>query len=323
MQNKQLWYTRRGNEVRGPFPAGQITRYILLGRIRETDELSADQHTWQPVSQIPVLIPEEMKADLNDAEAYERLMIARMREDERGARDRRGAPEPTPTEPASTEERRRASDRRDDEEQEIIRHREVKTAIAEALQHKKHNYFLRGVLATLVLVGIIAGAWYYQPWQTEESSDCNAAPQPWVNWSNCLMEGAKLAAMDLRGARMRNANLAGADLRGAQLGSADLAYTSMAGAQLATAKLNQAVLLGANLRNADLSRADLSAANLAYAVMQGADLSGANLKGADLTNADLQGAKLKGADLSAAKLAQTIWVDGTICGPTSVGNCAK
>lgn len=316
MGNKQLWYMRRGMEVRGPYPAGQISRYILLGRIKESDELSTDQHNWQAVSQVPVLIPEEMKADLDDAQAAERLMIARMREDERSARDRRG-----PTEGAPAAERRRESDRRDEEEREFVRHREVKTAITEALQENKQSYFLRGVLATLFLVAVISGAWYYQPWQPTESIDCNALPQPWVNWSNCLMEGVQLAGADLRGARLRNANLSGADVRGAQLGGADLAYTSLAGAKLGTAHLNQAAMLGANLRNADVSRADLSGANLAYAVLKGADLSGANLRGADLTNADLQGAKIEGADFTSAKLAQAVWVDGSICPPTAVGEC--
>jgi len=317
MGNKQLWYMRRGMEVRGPYPAGQISRYILLGRIKQTDELSTDQHNWQAVAQVPVLIPEEMRTDIGDAQAAERLKIARMREDERGARDRRG-----PAENVPAAERRRASDRRGEEEEEVVRHREVKTAIAEAVHHKKQNYFLRGVLATLFLAAVIGAAWYYQPWQPpEETSDCNAWPQPWVNWNNCLMEGAQLAGADLRGARLRNASLAGADLRGAHLGGADLAYISLAGAKLWSAQLNQAALMGANLRNADVGSADLSGANLTYAVLKGADLTGANLAGADLTNADLQGAKIEDADFTAAKLAQAVWVDGSICPATAVGGC--
>ena len=89
MQENQLWYTRRGSQVRGPFPAQQISRFILLGRIHDTDELSTDQHAWQKVTDVPILIPQEMQADLTQPEAHERLIIARMREDERSARDRR------------------------------------------------------------------------------------------------------------------------------------------------------------------------------------------------------------------------------------------
>jgi hypothetical protein len=321
MQTKQLWYTRRGDQIRGPFPAPQISRFILLGRIQDSDELSTDQQTWQKVSDVPVLVPEELKADLSDPEAYERLMIARMREDERNAHDRREKADAD----KPVQERRRATDsgRRKQEEEEMIRHREIKTAIAEAAAHRKHHYFLRGVLATLVVVGIIGSAWYFQPWQEEDTVDCNALPQPWVNWSNCLMEGVKLVTADLRGARMRNANMGGADLRGALLGGADIAYTNLVGANLSGTELGQAAMVGANMRNADLSGANLQGANLAYAILQGADLTNANLVDTDLTNADLKGANLRTARISGAKLSNAIWLDGRVCASGSVGGCDK
>jgi uncharacterized protein YjbI with pentapeptide repeats len=321
MQNKQLWYTRRGSEVRGPFPAPQISRFILLGRIYDTDELSTDQHHWQKVSDVPVLVPEELKADLSDPEARERLMIARMREDERSARDRRGKGE----EGAPPEERRQRSedDRRRHEEEKMLRHREIKTAIAEAAVQRRNHYFLRGVLATLTIAALIVGAWYYQPWQSQDAVDCNAMPQPWVNWSNCLMEGVRLATADLRGARMRNANLAGGDLRGSQLGGADMAYTNLVGTKLTGAHMGQVALVGANLRNAELKDADLKEANMAYAILQNADLSGADLSNADLSNADLQGANLKSARLAGAKLDNAIWIDGQVCATGSLGSCTK
>ena len=89
MSNKQLWYTRRDKEIRGPFPPGLITRYILLGRIQESDELSTDQLSWQQVSCLPDLIPPQMKLDLSMPDNMEKLRIARMREDERETVDRR------------------------------------------------------------------------------------------------------------------------------------------------------------------------------------------------------------------------------------------
>jgi len=55
---QQLWYTRRGEAVQGPFPAGQISRYVILGRIQPTDEVSADGVVWVPLSQMPEMIPE-------------------------------------------------------------------------------------------------------------------------------------------------------------------------------------------------------------------------------------------------------------------------
>jgi len=324
MQANHLWYTRRGNIVRGPFPAPQISRFILLGRLIETDELSPDQINWQPVSTVPVLIPEELKADPKDPQARERLLQARMREDERSATDRRqreGKDVPT-----LDRRHQGSSDRRQQEDTELIRHREVKTAIAEASKAETsvqgaNSNFLRVFMALLVVSGLIGGAWYYQPWQMLEASDCQAPAQPWVNWSNCMMEGAHLAAADLRGARMRNANLAGADLRGSHLGGADIAYTNLVGANLTSTEMTQAALVGANLRNADLSQAKLDGANLAYAVFQGANLTAVDLTGADMTNTDLKGAMITFAKLADAKLSNAVWTDGKVCAVGSVGEC--
>ncbi len=318
MQKKQRWYTRRNDQIRGPFPAPQISRFILLGRLHDTDELSTDQLNWQKVLDVPVLIPKELKADLNDPKAYEKLMIARMREDERNARDRRDR-----AEAGSPMSERRSTDngRRQDEEAAVLRHREIKTAIAEAAAQRKHHYFLRGVLATLFLVSIISAAWFFQPWQEQESVDCNARPQPWVNWNNCVMEGVKLVTADLRGAHLRNANMGGADLRGAYLGGADIAYTNLVGANLSGAELAQAIMLGANMRNADLAGASLNSADLSYAILQGADLTNADLRESDLSNADLSGATLSTSKLEGARLDHTIWLDGRVCAIGSVGVC--
>jgi len=319
MQSKQLWYTRRGNQIRGPFPAPQISRFILLGRIKQSDELSSNQHDWQKVTDVPVLMPEELKGNLDDPATRERLLIARMREDERSAHVRR-------SESASgspPEERRQKSegDRRKNEEEQLVRHREIKTAIAESAKQHKESHFFRGVVVTLLVAGLIGGAWYFQPWKKQDSADCNAPAQPWVNWSNCAMEGVRLASTDLRGARMRNANLSGGDFRGSQLGGADLAYTSLAGANLTGTQLGQAALVGSNLRNADLSGANLNGANLAYAIFQGANLTGADLTGADLSNADLKGATITFAKIADAKMGKTIWIDGKVCAAGSVGSC--
>jgi uncharacterized protein YjbI with pentapeptide repeats len=318
MQNKQNWYMRRGDEVRGPFPAGQISRYILLGRIRETDEISTDQINWQPVSDVPVLIPEEMKYEAEDNEAHERLMMARMREDERSTGDRRERAEAVDDE---VKNRRSYKERRADEDEAIVRHREVRTKVYQATQPQKQSNAVRGLLAASFLVAVISAAWHFQPWQPVEEADCNAAPAPRVNWNNCQMEGVQLVAADLRGVRLRNATLIGADMRGAQLGAADLAYANLANGKLSTAMLEQADLIGANLRHTDLSQTALEHANLAYSILRESNLSGANLQGANLSHADMHGASIEGMNLEGARLDQAVWVDGRICGPNSVGRC--
>jgi len=148
MTSKQLWYTRRVKEIRGPFPAGLVTRYILLGRIRDTDELSIDQVSWQPVTELPELIPEELKADLNIPENREKLRMAQMREDERESSDRRVRQSSRKSE----KQNRSGIERRKTESVETIRHREIKDKLLASLREKsKETYVSRFVWLTFVL----------------------------------------------------------------------------------------------------------------------------------------------------------------------------
>lgn len=149
MKSKQLWYTRRDREIRGPFPAGLITRYILLGRIRHTDELSVDQVSWEQVSELAELIPDEMKVDLSIPENMEKLRIARMREDERETNDRRSKQQKGDGEYA---QKRSGFERRKGESAEIIRHREIKDQLLASLREKsKETFVSRFVWLTFVL----------------------------------------------------------------------------------------------------------------------------------------------------------------------------
>jgi|GEM_PF-6659833 len=56
------WFVQKGSRVQGPRKAGEIQRYLLLGRIRGSDRVSRDGKLWEPVTQVPELIPEEMLA---------------------------------------------------------------------------------------------------------------------------------------------------------------------------------------------------------------------------------------------------------------------
>ena len=77
------WYVRRGSAVQGPYASRQIARYLLLGRIRQTDRVSIDGEMWQGLSEVPHLIPDEMK-DLDSEEGRARFLAAHLRADERG-----------------------------------------------------------------------------------------------------------------------------------------------------------------------------------------------------------------------------------------------
>ena len=53
MRNKEtsnyLWYTRNENGVKGPFTIGMVQRFVLIGRLKDDDEVSQDKDIWSRV----------------------------------------------------------------------------------------------------------------------------------------------------------------------------------------------------------------------------------------------------------------------------------
>lgn len=84
---EQFWFTRRAGQVRGPYPAADISRYLLLGRLRESDEISPDRHDWRRLADHPELIPEVVQEPDSET-GRRRLAAARRRDDERRGIDR-------------------------------------------------------------------------------------------------------------------------------------------------------------------------------------------------------------------------------------------
>lgn len=293
----QLWFTRRGEAVQGPFPAGQIMRYVILGRVLLSDEVSTDGKVWVPLSQVPEMIPEIVQSDADDPALSQRLQAAKRWEDERGRNRRRD-------EAAIEADQRGAEDRR---KQAASAARRPRTArpdrLGEHIAQNRRNRLVSALIAVGVLAFLGMLVVVYRPATKVGSTglECAQPPAPGVEWSNCAFDGRRLARADLTGAQMKNMRLTRADLSGAVLERADLSYSELAVARLRDARLGGAVLVGASLR--------------------GADLGGADLAGADLSYADLLGADLTGANLGAATLDNAIWIDGNICAPGSVGRC--
>ena len=313
-----LWYTRREEHIRGPFPHGLITRFIVLGRLQMTDEISVDQIRWQTIKDVPEVIPDPLKSDPNDPELQEYLRVARRREDERAAGDRRQR------EGASHDERRHADDRRQDEPHELLHHREVKTQLSKDRFVPSERLRLRFIVAlTAVLSGAIVAAFWFMPEAPPTRLQCEAPVGPRVDWSNCKFEGILLNSVELGGARMNNANLSSAQLQSANLTGSDLSYANFGRADLTGANLAQATLTGTVLRNANMYQANLSGANLGYAILQGTNLSHADLSNADLSSADLTGANIEGAKLDNTNFVNAIWIDRSVCGAGSVGKCVQ
>lgn len=290
----QLWYTRRNEDVRGPFPQRVIGQYLLIGRLHRSDEVSLDRKTWKKIDEVAELIPEVMKADLTDPLAHDRLEAARRAADERAAERRNQVDNP--------DHNRRGGDRRELESPDEIAYRKARLQrILDARTEQPSRWLVVPILV-IVLGVLIWMGWGYTPEvDTSGTPDCSTLPGPNVNWNNCIMQGINLQRADMHGAEASNANFTGSNFSGVNLAGANLAYT--------------------NLSLSDLTQTDLHSAKLVGVAFHGSNLQGADLTGSDLSYADFWGANLTGAHLEGAKLDRAIWVDRTICAPGSIGQC--
>lgn len=317
MSGQRLWYTRRGQVVRGPFPAGLIGRYLLLGRIVDSDEISSDQIHWRPVSEHPSLYPPELKADLTEPGNQERLQMARLREDERG-RDRRGEHR---VEVGIEPEDLAAGDRRAPEDDRIRHHRDTRNRLAETLLSPRGRQLrlVMAIVGIFLLVTVLA--FIITPDQEAQRMHCEQPASAGVSWSGCRKNGESLRQQNLEHANMANAEFNDSVLIDSNLSHSLLEYSQFIRANLSGANLSQAEMKGAVLQSAMLRGCDLSGAKMNWAVLRDANLQGANLRDADLSNADLRGALIDGASLQGARLGNAIWIDGKRCTAQSVTNC--
>lgn len=293
-----LWYTRRDGVVRGPYPDRQISRYILLGRIRDNDELKSDDDgQWAVVSDYPDLIPEVMKLPSGE-EKHQLLLMARMREDEREPVDRRDL---GPDVPQAVKERRSGQERRQAESGKALRHRQLKYQVAHRA-HRNGSLYRYPLIFTAAVIFGFAVSFLFETIEPDEvPPDCSSAPRPGVNWGHCNLSGAKLGGVYLVGAQLANTRLE----------LADLSETNLTGASLEYARLDFANLAGA----------DLSSTNFFGATLRGASLRGARLVESNLAYANLSGADIEGADLTGAVLDNAIWINERTCLPGSTGRC--
>ena len=60
IESDYKWWVGKGDCVQGPYSDKEIKRYLVSGRIRPSDRLSTDGYTWEPATQIPELVPDEL-----------------------------------------------------------------------------------------------------------------------------------------------------------------------------------------------------------------------------------------------------------------------
>jgi len=80
--DESQWYVQKGSRVQGPFSTNEVGRFLLLGRVRNTDRVSRDGELWEPVTQVPELIPEEL-LNLQSDEGWSQFLTVRTATDER------------------------------------------------------------------------------------------------------------------------------------------------------------------------------------------------------------------------------------------------
>lgn len=282
---QDLWYVRRENRVKGPFPCKTIARSIEHGQLFATDEVSPDGSHWTALTSWQ----RQFSAAANAAPD------PRSEHGQGAAQSCQKPVEQRPplivgnAGPASGSARLAARQKRRAQ------------YIAGLLNRRENRARQIAVIVGSVTAVFIAVA-VFAPRTVTEPPQCQAAPRPGINWNNCPLETRDISGMDLSASDLRNAKLRDATLMGSKLNESNLAY--------------------ANMVNANVSYTDLSGASLVGANLQRADLSYANLRGADLAYADLTGANIGGAELKESRLDHAIWTDGRVCGPGSVGRCA-
>jgi hypothetical protein len=287
MESKQgLWYVRQEGEIKGPFSATVITNHLIVGRMSANDEISTDKRHWTLVRHHPELQPQ---FDSDETERTRRLL------DERTGLDRRRQQQPV------SEAKPRTRERRAHEPEFEARRRELRRLLLQKYRQRKQRAFWPVMATSVILLLLLLLAVRYPTTLPVPLPNCSAPAKPEVNWNNCLKPELDLAGSDLSQARLRNSQLIGSSLMNSSLNGADLAYADLRFVNFSYSDMRGATLLGANLAQADLSYSDLSNADLSYA-----DLSDANLGSAKLDN---------------ARFDNTIWLNGQLCAPGSVGGC--
>lgn len=79
---EEQWYVQQGSRLQGPYSTRDIGRYLLLGRIRRNDRVSRDGELWEPVTQVPELVPEEL-LDLDNEQGWQQYLEKYRSVDER------------------------------------------------------------------------------------------------------------------------------------------------------------------------------------------------------------------------------------------------
>jgi len=293
--NRNTWYIRKKDKTTGPFPSGQISQLLVVGRLSIDDEVSHDKEKWTVIKDIPSLIPDvltDANGENTEPGQAERLAAARRWADERREERR----DENPKTPGRSSKGRRSSENRQD-----IEYRNRRESIYKQFRERPQRAFSTLVIFIVVIIAVVWGSFNYSPLVLIDEPDCTEAARKGVNWRNCnkhllIAIRADISESNLHSAILRNANLFASNFSKTRMD-----YINLSGANLSYAVFEKANLKGASLNNTDLQYANFSSANLTYVDFSGANILNAKFDKADLTNA--------------------IWINGENCQKGSIGYC--
>ncbi len=248
MEQRRLWYVKRGERVQGPFPEALVCSHIALGRINSADVLSLDGHFWRPLKELPELVAavDRLLHQGADEEGVnwreERAKAALRWLDDRKSPDPRSREHPE--HPSPFAERRSGNDRRETPETvEDHVYRENRFQYETWVRERRERFGKAMLIVLGLVLVVLLGVVFMKPVNPIKvglkvhASDCAAPAGKGVAWNGCkldgfLLVGADLRAAELMGASLRDAKLRYADLTGANLQEADLTGADLTGARL-------------------------------------------------------------------------------------------
>lgn len=149
VENDEKWYTQRGSRLHGPYSQATVHRYLLLGRIKNSDRVSKDGAMWEPITQVPELIPEEL-LDMNSDFGWKNYLQTREQIDERQGKGNISE--------TGVVQERRVADRTEDSILNKLREDWSKALNVAPIQRDKVSYLpasLFGITLAVVLILIL------------------------------------------------------------------------------------------------------------------------------------------------------------------------
>ena len=288
--HKNTWYIKKKGVITGPFPSGQISQLLVVGRLTIDDEVSHDKDEWLAIKDIPALIPEV----LNDANQAERLAAAKRWADERREERRDDNPK-TPN--------RNSAGRRHEEDVQEVEYRHRRESIYKQFRERPQKAFATLFIFAVVIIGIVWGSFNYSPLILVDEPNCSELPRKGVNWRNCNKPLFVAIRADISESNLHSVIIRDANLFASNFNKTRMDYSNLSGGNLSYAVFENANLKGANLINTDLRNANFKSANLTYVDFTGANITNVNFDNADLSNA--------------------IWINGLRCKSDSIGSCIQ